>query len=1280
MPLEKKLFISGMNGDSEERFLDPAEYRYALNVRSGSSDNNNIGTIENVKGNTKVDVELPPGLNTCIGALEDKDERKVYYFIYNNISNHSVAEFDAKLSQAEVLLTSPLFNFSLENLITGANIIDDRLLKWTDDLNEPRELDVVRVKKASSNFVLGDNEYPVEVFGSTNLTEQAISAIKYAPLKPPRVKYWSDDTLKSNSLFGKLWQFRYQYVYLNDERSAWSPVSEMPMPSGEEDIHKGNYIDSSKNNSIWVIADGGTRLVKQVNIAARDGNLSDFKLIAQLDQTDRAAIGSGGLLTQNFTNEQVNLPISQAESLKLFDDVPQQAKAQELIDGNRLAYGNVVNGFDQVEVDVTVDPVYLGEDVSTSLQVNELPITKYIDPAGGGFNVVGAVAGFAVASVLPTGLLTIGGVVIGSQLSQSSSNLIAQPNKGVVFHFPEDVQVGDVYLATICVRADPPYTSNDVTFTASHTAVAGENKNDVLVSLATQIESHPQFFDDQAVDTLKPILPPPSPGVVTVDVQPGQDSIVIDLSVYDSFNPVLKYTLCGYSASQTREGGDVVRTFKAGARHKFGLIYSDLAGRVSTTMRNDDTMTVDTLFYPDSVGVQDGPGFIGMDITINHEPPAWAKYYQVVYSKNTTVKNYIQAVIKDVVNVNQKTKINFDFSTLDFNENYPNSILSYGFTKGDRLRFIRFEDTGGAPGAFFNDYVDIEITGEDLDNPGYYWVSSGSLITPARGQLIEVYTPAKELEEGLYYEIGEAFPIVDGFHKGDSQDQDATQPAVLKLRNQGDVYWRFRQLSITASGNLSTFLEDPNFSDFYVSNYTSQGRFNVVDKSAKRTRREATIYYSDPFIPDTNINGLSSFFLEAFEEYDKEKGSIQKMYSEDRNLLVFQELKVGKILVNTAVFNDLAGQGLIGQSTTILSDIQYYSGEYGIATNPESFAVYGNNKYFTDIHRGVVCRLGGNGITPISENGMHNYFTDTFTEVGKNLLHPDIVGEYDKRFEEYVLSIRKEVPFDTSIPRDNENTTMIGFDSTGLPTCFNEGDRIIVSWETIKSRDGVSIVGSNVFNFSTANIENINDNYLQVLSTDIPQLAADLAERNNGELSIVNIKLICLTKETIAFSENILKWSTFYGYEPDYIIENGIDIVTFKDGHLYTHNTNSVYNNFYEEQQDSRVEVVSHENPNAIKFYKNIAEESTSVWDMIEGKNQVGQSTNLIKEDFETIESHHYAAFWKDVNTPNIAEPLIEGDDMRSYTMSLLLRNDSVTLEKLFSVGIRYETSELSGK
>ncbi len=232
---------------------------------------------------------------------------------------------------------------------------------------------------------------------------------------------------------------------------------------------------------------------------------------------------------------------------------------------------------------------------------------------------------------------------------------------------------------------------------------------------------------------------------------------------------------------------------------------------------------------------------------------------------------------------------------------------------------------------------------------------------------------------------------------------------------------------------------------------------------------------------------MSSFFLESFNEYDKEKGSIQKLYSEDRTLIIFQELKVGMVMVNTAVFNDLSGQGLIGQSTDVLSDIQYYSGEYGISRVPESFAVYGNNKYFSDVNRGVVCRLGANGITPISDNKMHNYFNDTFSEISKNKTNPRVMGEYDKRFEEYVVSIRREEIYRVFKPvLDNG---LVSFNiADDASDCFKEGARITLTWDVL--RRGSQILGQSTESavvFSVVNNPNLEgQNIISFNQGDLP--------------------------------------------------------------------------------------------------------------------------------------------------------------------------------------------------
>ena len=51
-----------------------------------------------------------------------------------------------------------------------------------------------------------------------------------------------------------------------------------------------------------------------------------------------------------------------------------------------------------------------------------------------------------------------------------------------------------------------------------------------------------------------------------------------------------------------------------------------------------------------------------------------------------------------------------------------------------------------------------------------------------------------------------------------------------------------------------------------------------------------------------------------------------------------------------------------------------FSGEYGISTNPESFSEENYRAYFTDKTRGSVIRLSKDGLTPISDHGMTNFF------------------------------------------------------------------------------------------------------------------------------------------------------------------------------------------------------------------------------------------------------------------------------------------------------------------
>ena len=65
----------------------------------------------------------------------------------------------------------------------------------------------------------------------------------------------------------------------------------------------------------------------------------------------------------------------------------------------------------------------------------------------------------------------------------------------------------------------------------------------------------------------------------------------------------------------------------------------------------------------------------------------------------------------------------------------------------------------------------------------------------------------------------------------------------------------------------------------------------------------------------------------------------------------------------------------------VIGQITPYVGDYGISRNPESFAVFGFRRYFSDRDRSSVMRLSRDGLTEISQYGMKDFFRDQFSKI-----------------------------------------------------------------------------------------------------------------------------------------------------------------------------------------------------------------------------------------------------------------------------------------------------------
>ena len=192
-------FIKGkMNKSLDERLVPNGEYIDALNVRIGSTELSEIGSVENSKGNTRltsIEYDNQPLSDDakCIGAYEDGAEETIYWFVTD--PSHTggqatgkldlIVSYDVNQSSLTYHVISvddgggvnTTLNFDPQYLITGVDKVDN-LLFFTDNLNQPRVIDV-------------DKNYPdpspayVDGGGNPLIFAESLLVVKKPPLNSP---------------------------------------------------------------------------------------------------------------------------------------------------------------------------------------------------------------------------------------------------------------------------------------------------------------------------------------------------------------------------------------------------------------------------------------------------------------------------------------------------------------------------------------------------------------------------------------------------------------------------------------------------------------------------------------------------------------------------------------------------------------------------------------------------------------------------------------------------------------------------------------------------------------------------------------------------------------------------------------------------------------------------------------------------------------------------------------------------------------------------------------
>ena len=130
-----------------------------------------------------------------------------------------------------------------------------------------------------------------------------------------------------------------------------------------------------------------------------------------------------------------------------------------------------------------------------------------------------------------------------------------------------------------------------------------------------------------------------------------------------------------------------------------------------------------------------------------------------------------------------------------------------------------------------------------------------------------------------------------------------------------------------------------------------------------------------------------------------------------------------------------ANQNVLGQTIPFV-------GDYGISKNPESFASESYRAYFTDKQRGAVLRLSMDGLTPISDAGMSDWFGDNL-ESSKFL-----IGSYDQDKSKYNLVINYGNYFGTTHLFQGKAWNLINNDIGAYCLSFSERNK---GWVTFNS-------------------------------------------------------------------------------------------------------------------------------------------------------------------------------------------------------------------------------------
>ena len=1321
--MQKLVFTSGLNSDLAPEIYPEGASPFRLNTRTLSSTNGQKGVAETVNGNTLVSFTLPTGTNTCIGYEYFPEVKKGYAFIYNSAGKHLILEFDSQYKFITNVLqdkntfdtTLVALNFKKNFLITGIDLVildsDNHLLYFSDgyanpsnaaDYNEPKKLNIQKAKLYMSSSGTDAKGYPKP------FDKHWIDAIKKPPQRPSYV--WSGLDTEPEWAFNVGLSNTQNFALSGADISYPNGYLKPPLITRSSQTVKIDFNTGSNPTGFDYAKDEWT---------VQYTGFNKFKASFALQLVYDPPIffdGTGGGVDVLFVikNETKGVNIAEQYMAGIFAT---PAKTIELgaiveadVDDKISVYATFYNYITKPAVIMVGQNYYplgsffVGAYIGTELPNLRNDLFKVLPTFQASF-----IYDDKEESVLSKISSWVFPRTVASPDPKSQDDYYLQDDTITVTLETGSPIVTDinVYVKKITegnVLSDALFVtrlnkkqlgiSNDTTYDFTF-------KNDGTYTPISLVKAN-QLFDNipyyaKSQEIFKNRIGYGAPTELT-------DAVSADVLMPVTYGILDEYSTNPYFPKKLN--------WKSGSTHILGIAYYGNGGRVGTTntVSGDSTKLQNMGTYGTTINIpfltQDQydapkdnvPTFLKyvpiIQGQIYHAPPKDATHYEWIWSKDQNISKYIQFVSEYVEYRNSIDGIaaatSADHVTIwigniigIYKRDNQNSQLVYDWTKGDRIRFIAQVPTQGAEPNELYAYNDTEIYNFDPATQTINIKMSDGVPTDLSWfTMFEIYSPANlsGTTNQLMYETGCGGTITTQFNSknlihapstGKSQSfisftsnsRSFANPETFTLNGsfstlvsindnakiKGTSGWSIYGV-VTASSSSSITINTTGFDLFGTHNtlggelvIAAEQSFNFGDTFRRKShmsyeyvRGSGTGYSLKQYIETMDASNM-------FDSQAWDYGRPNRIDNNSKRIkrpatIVYSEKNIQETNIN-------------GLNKIYDGNFESYENDFGdiwkLFYRNEQLEAYQELKVAPiPVGQQVITTSAGQQSLTTSDavlgkNRQFEYY-DALSGIGQ---HPESFATYGTR--RYYFDVNNGGVYRLS----TDGQTDIS-ETAGMKKYFSD-----LCAKILRAKNKVNIYG--VYDIR-------HDCY--VLS--ISPFRYDFSVGNEGTL---------FDGATLAYHEPSKMWSDAYSFRPDFMGQNGIDIVTFKNGALYTHDDNVLQATFYGQFTAPELWVVVNETPSKEKIMKAIALGNKNAWEIYSITTPDGQETNIIESEFQFKENQNYASVNMDINTP-VELPLINGEPLRSRTFLVKMRYNKNTYTNLPFVNINLQDSERSDK